>query len=67
MQWVGGVVGERNFNFFIQFCSYAGFYALFVMVVMAIFVAEVRGRVRLPQFFVLSIRHVALLEMLTLR
>lgn len=45
MQWVGGVVGERNFNFFIQFCSYAGIYALFVMIVMAIFVAEARGRV----------------------
>lgn len=45
MQWVGGVVGERNFNFFIQFCSYAGIYALYVMIVMAYFVAEARGRV----------------------
>ncbi|KAI5247134.1 zf-DHHC-domain-containing protein [Aureobasidium subglaciale] len=42
--WVGGVVGERNFNFFIQFCSYAGIYALFVMIVMAVFVAEARSR-----------------------
>ncbi|KAI5268751.1 zf-DHHC-domain-containing protein [Aureobasidium subglaciale] len=42
--WVGGVVGERNFNFFIQFCSYAGIYALFVMIVMAVFIAEARSR-----------------------
>ncbi|KAG9598525.1 zf-DHHC-domain-containing protein, partial [Aureobasidium melanogenum] len=46
--WVGGVVGERNFNFFIQFCSYAGIYALYVMIVMAVFVAEARGRGNTP-------------------
>jgi hypothetical protein len=44
-QWVGGVVAERNFNFFIQFCSYAGLYAFFVMIVMAVFVAEARSKV----------------------
>ncbi|TIA67106.1 zf-DHHC-domain-containing protein [Aureobasidium pullulans] len=42
--WVGGVVGEQNFNFFIQFCSYAGVYALFVMIVMAVFISEARSR-----------------------
>ncbi|KAI4807076.1 zf-DHHC-domain-containing protein, partial [Aureobasidium sp. EXF-8845] len=42
--WVGGVVAERNFNFFIQFTSYAGLFAFFVMIVMAIFVAEAKSR-----------------------
>jgi palmitoyltransferase len=45
LQWVGGVVAERNFNFFIQFTSYAGLFAFFVMIVMAIFVAEAKFRV----------------------
>jgi palmitoyltransferase len=45
LQWVGGVVAERNFNFFIQFTSYAGLFALFVMIVMAIFVAEEKAKV----------------------
>jgi palmitoyltransferase len=53
LQWVGGVVGERNFNFFIQFCSYAGLFALFVMIVMSIFVAEERARVWTPSVFFL--------------
>ncbi|KAF1351150.1 DHHC palmitoyltransferase-domain-containing protein [Delphinella strobiligena] len=33
--WVGGVVGERNFKFFIQFTSYTCIYTLFILITMA--------------------------------
>ncbi|GAM85618.1 hypothetical protein ANO11243_036250 [Dothideomycetidae sp. 11243] len=38
--WVGGVVGEANFKFFVQFNMYAMLYTAYVLIVMAVFVAE---------------------------
>jgi palmitoyltransferase len=38
--WVGGVVGENSFKFFVQFVAYAFFYCLFVVVVAAIYLSE---------------------------
>jgi palmitoyltransferase len=43
--FVGGLVSERNFNFFIQFTSYAALYALFVLIVVATHFDEARSRV----------------------
>ncbi|EEQ33890.1 palmitoyltransferase pfa5 [Microsporum canis CBS 113480] len=42
--WVGGVVSETSFKFFIQFLFYAMLFAIFNGVVMAIFVAELRKK-----------------------
>ncbi|KFY21578.1 hypothetical protein V493_07288 [Pseudogymnoascus sp. VKM F-4281 (FW-2241)] len=39
-KWVGGVVGENSFKFFVQFVAYAFFYCLFVVVVAAIYLSE---------------------------
>ncbi|KFY38139.1 hypothetical protein V494_04501 [Pseudogymnoascus sp. VKM F-4513 (FW-928)] len=38
--WVGGVVGENSFKFFVQFVAYAFLYCLFVVVVTAIYLKE---------------------------
>ncbi|KAL1958707.1 hypothetical protein VTO42DRAFT_4050 [Malbranchea cinnamomea] len=38
--WVGGVVGETSFKFFIQFLFYGTLFAIYNLVVMAIFVAK---------------------------
>ncbi|KFY63090.1 hypothetical protein V496_04189 [Pseudogymnoascus sp. VKM F-4515 (FW-2607)] len=38
--WVGGVVGENSFKFFVQFVAYAFFYCLFVVIVSAIYLSE---------------------------
>jgi len=38
--WIGGVVGEVNIKFFYQFCFYAAVYTLFVLIVMAVYVAR---------------------------
>ncbi|OCL04396.1 zf-DHHC-domain-containing protein [Glonium stellatum] len=38
--WVGGIVSENNLKFFIQFNSYGALYTTFVMIVMAVFLAE---------------------------
>ncbi|KAL1303653.1 hypothetical protein AAFC00_007009 [Neodothiora populina] len=35
--WVGGVVAEKNFNFFIQFTSHTALYTLYILIVMAYF------------------------------
>lgn len=46
--WVGGVVGENGHKFFVQFTTYASIYTAYMLVVMAIFVAEseqIRGTV----------------------
>ncbi|KZF22954.1 DHHC zinc finger membrane protein [Xylona heveae TC161] len=40
--WVGGIVSETSFKFFIQFVSYATFFCIFVLIFMAYFVAERR-------------------------
>ncbi|KAI9795349.1 MAG: palmitoyltransferase pfa5 [Candelina submexicana] len=40
--WVGGIVSETNFKFFLQFVTYGTLYCIFVGVFMAIFVAEKR-------------------------
>ncbi|KAF3479736.1 palmitoyltransferase pfa5 [Arthroderma uncinatum] len=40
--WVGGVVSETSFKFFIQFLFYALLFAIFNGVIMAIFVAELQ-------------------------
>ncbi|KFZ04823.1 hypothetical protein V501_08949 [Pseudogymnoascus sp. VKM F-4519 (FW-2642)] len=39
-KWVGGVVGENSFKFFVQFVAYAFLYCLFVVVVTAIYLSE---------------------------
>ncbi|KAJ5647431.1 Palmitoyltransferase pfa5 [Penicillium lividum] len=40
--WVGGVVSETTFKFFIQFVGYTAIFCIFVLIVSAYFVAEVR-------------------------
>ncbi|EEH21677.2 hypothetical protein PABG_03893 [Paracoccidioides brasiliensis Pb03] len=42
--WVGGVVSETSFKFFIQFLFYAVLFTTFNLVVMAVFVAEHRNK-----------------------
>lgn len=42
--WVGGIVSETNHKFFFQFVAWTCTFCLFVLVVMAYFVAEVRGK-----------------------
>jgi len=41
--WVGGVVGENSFKFFIQFVAYTASYCTFVLVVMAFYIHEVKS------------------------
>ncbi|KAK2786752.1 palmitoyltransferase pfa5 [Emmonsiellopsis sp. PD_33] len=38
--WVGGVVSETSFKFFIQFLFYASLFTIFVLVVLIVFVVE---------------------------
>ena len=38
--WVGGVVSETSFKFFIQFTAWTSLFCLFVLIIMAIFLAE---------------------------
>lgn len=38
--WVGGVVGENSFKFFIQFVFYAALFCIFNVIVMAIYLAR---------------------------
>ncbi|KAA6414168.1 MAG: palmitoyltransferase pfa5 [Lasallia pustulata] len=38
--WVGGIVSETNFKFFVLFVAWAAIYCFFALVVMAVFVAE---------------------------
>ncbi|KAL2849189.1 zf-DHHC-domain-containing protein [Aspergillus pseudoustus] len=40
--WVGGVVSEKSFKFFIQFVFYTAVLCAFVLIVLAIFTAELR-------------------------
>lgn len=40
--WVGGVISETSFKFFLQFTTWASFYCIFNLIVMAIFVAELK-------------------------
>ncbi|KAL2809559.1 zf-DHHC-domain-containing protein [Aspergillus granulosus] len=40
--WVGGVVSEKSFKFFIQFVFYTAVFCTFVLIVCAIFTAELR-------------------------
>ncbi|KAL4808719.1 DHHC palmitoyltransferase-domain-containing protein [Aspergillus unguis] len=40
--WVGGVVSEESFKFFIQFVFYTAVFCIFIMVVCAIFTAELK-------------------------
>jgi palmitoyltransferase len=42
---VGGVVSETSFKFFIQFIVYTMFYCIFVLIVFAIYTAELRREV----------------------
>ncbi|KAF7718790.1 Uncharacterized protein PECH_005883 [Penicillium ucsense] len=42
--WVGGVVSETSYKFFIQFVMYAAVYCVFCMIVFAYFVAEIRRK-----------------------
>ncbi|KAK2867751.1 hypothetical protein FQN49_003509 [Arthroderma sp. PD_2] len=54
--WVGGVVSETSFKFFIQFLFYALLFVIFNGVVMAIFVAELRR-----EFGSLNIHYIVIL------
>lgn len=45
--WVGGVVGERSFKFFVQFLFYSGMLSAYGMSVLAYFVAEKREGITL--------------------
>lgn len=38
--WAGGIIAESTHKWFLQFVSYAALYTLYVMVVMAVFLAE---------------------------
>ncbi|KAL3468634.1 DHHC palmitoyltransferase-domain-containing protein [Aspergillus heterothallicus] len=40
--WVGGVVSEKSFKFFIQFVFYTAVFCAFVLIVFAVFTAEMR-------------------------
>ncbi|KAJ5360488.1 Zinc finger DHHC-type palmitoyltransferase [Penicillium concentricum] len=40
--WVGGVVSETSFKFFIQFVAYTAIFCTFVLIVSAYFTAEIR-------------------------
>lgn len=42
--WVGGIVSETSFKFFIQFCTYAALFCLMVLTTTAVFIAERRRR-----------------------
>lgn len=44
---VGGIVSETDFKLFIQFVSYTAVYCCFVLVFMAVFVAEMMAEVSL--------------------
>ncbi|KAG8625427.1 hypothetical protein KVT40_007178 [Elsinoe batatas] len=44
--WVGGVVGETNFKFFVQFNGYAALFTAYITVVMAVVIAEQARRGR---------------------
>lgn len=43
--WVGGVVGENGFKFFIQFVAYTAVYCTFVLIVTAIYIARANHKV----------------------
>jgi palmitoyltransferase len=40
--WVGGIVSETSFKYFIQFLVYAAFFCIMVLTTMAVFIAERR-------------------------
>lgn len=42
--WVGGVVSETSFKFFIQFVAWTAVYCIFNLIVMAILMAEYKGK-----------------------
>lgn len=49
--WVGGMVGENGYKFFVQFTLYATLFSGFTLVVMALYVAEAEQKVsRSPSF-----------------
>lgn len=51
--WVGGVVGENSFKFFIQFVFYAALYCVFNVVVMAVYLArKLEGTLELEVHFI---------------
>ncbi|PYH48942.1 DHHC family palmitoyltransferase [Aspergillus saccharolyticus JOP 1030-1] len=43
--WVGGVVAETSFKFFIQFVFYTMLYCVFCLIICAVFTAEIRSQV----------------------
>lgn len=47
--WVGGVVGERNFKFFIQFTSYTCIYTMFILITMACLIHDRSSHVSILQ------------------
>lgn len=47
---VGGVVSETSFKFFIQFVVYTAIFCAFILIVTAIYTAELVRQVSLPNF-----------------
>lgn len=43
--WVGGMVGENGYKFFVQFNIYAALFSLYAMICMAVFIAEAERKV----------------------
>lgn len=41
---VGGVIGENSFKFFIQFVTYTALYCIFILVVMAVYIAQIEAK-----------------------
>ena len=42
--WVGGIVSETSFKFFVQFVGWAGIFCIYVLILVAILLAEHKGQ-----------------------
>lgn len=60
--WVGGIVSENNLKFFIQFNSYGALYTGFVMIAMAVLLAERKRKVGLSRPLVVILHFLLPLE-----
>ena len=58
--WVGGMVSETGYKFFVQFNFYAAVFSLYTMVVMAYFVAEAEQKVS-PELLLVALQRRSLL------
>jgi palmitoyltransferase len=50
--WVGGIVSETNYKFFLQFCFYAAVYTTFMVIVLSVVIAERVRKVKFQIFIV---------------